>query len=88
MKWISQMMNTKWYEQIGMLLQEASLLVNQLVSSSAHVTVLADTEVRGAQLVSLCQVLLFPECRTFKGFGELVEREFLQWGGMRVSAKR
>lgn len=67
-------MGTKWYEQIGILLQEASSLINQLMGSSMHVTVLADSEVRAAQLVSLCQILLFPECRSVKGFGELIER--------------
>jgi hypothetical protein len=55
---------------------------------SAHITVLADSEARAAQLVSLCQILLYPECRTVKGFGELVEREFLQWGGTRPAPKR
>ena len=68
------MMNSKWYEQVITLLQESCILVNQLSNHSAHVTVLADTEVRGAQLVALSQVLLFPECRTIKGFGDLVER--------------
>lgn len=53
-------MTTKWYEQIGTLLQEASYIVNQLMGSSVYVTVLADSEVRAAQLVALCQVLLFP----------------------------
>lgn len=72
MKWMGQMLSTKWYEQVGTLLQEASILVNQMISSPAHVTVLADTEVRGAQLVALAQVLLFPECRTIKGFGDLL----------------
>jgi hypothetical protein len=67
-------MPTKWYEQVGILLQEASQIVNQLMGSSVHVTVLADSEVRAAQLVALCQILLFPECRSIKGFGELVER--------------
>lgn len=53
-------MSTKWYEQIGLLLQEASCLVNQLIGCSANVTILADTDIRGAQLTALCQVLLFP----------------------------
>ena len=72
LKWMGQMNNSKWYEQVGILLQESSILVNQMISSSAHVTVLADSEVRGAQLVALAQVLLFPECRTIKGFGDLL----------------
>lgn len=71
-----------------MLLQEASYLVNTLIGSSVHVTILGDSDVRTAQLVALCQVLLFPECRSVKGFGELVEREFLQWGGFRSALKK
>jgi hypothetical protein len=87
-RWLGQLMGTKWYEQVGTILQEASLLVQQLTSKSAHVTVLADAEVRGAQLVALAQVLLFPECRTLKGFGDLLEREFLQWGGTRAQLRK
>jgi len=60
LKWMGQMLSTKWYDQVTILLQEASVLVNQMISSSMHVTVLADTEVRGAQLVALAQILLFP----------------------------
>lgn len=41
---------------------------------SLMVTILADADVRGAQLAALAQVLLFPENRTLLGFGNLVER--------------
>ena len=82
------MLSSKWYEQIGTILQEASILANQLINSSAHVTVLADSECRAAQITALCQVLLFPECRTVQGFGELIEREFLQWGGTKTQFKK
>jgi hypothetical protein len=51
------------------------------------VTVLADTDIRGAQLTALAQVLLFPENRTQAGFAALVERELLQWGHARVGKK-
>jgi len=50
---------------------------------SQVVTILADTDIRGAQLVALAQVLLFPENRTLNGFGALLERELLQWGHAR-----
>lgn len=39
---------------------------------SQVVTILADTDIRGAQLVALAQVLLFPENRTLNGFGALL----------------
>lgn len=39
-----------------------------------NVIILADSDVRGAQLVALAQILLFPEYRTIEGFSELVER--------------
>ena len=42
-KWISQLIYTRWYEQVFTLLQEASILANQIINHSAHVTVLADT---------------------------------------------
>ena len=60
LKWISNLISTKWYEQVGLLLNEASELVKHLLNGSAHITILADCEVRAAQIVALCQVLLFP----------------------------
>jgi hypothetical protein len=51
------------------------------------ITILADTDIRGAQLAALVQVLLFPEYRTLSGFGELMERELLQWGHVRGGKK-
>lgn len=83
-KWITQMIGTKWYEQVGLLLQEASRLVNELMNNGCHVTILSDTEIRSAQLSALTQVLLFPECRTLEGFRELLQRQFLQWGSSGV----
>jgi len=71
-KWITQLISTKWYEQIATLLQEASKLLNQLLEGSAQVTILAESDARAAQLVSLCQVLMFPECRTVEGLGALL----------------
>jgi hypothetical protein len=40
---MGQLHATKWYEQIGLILQEASILVGQMVSNPMHVTVLADS---------------------------------------------
>jgi hypothetical protein len=59
--------------------------VNRVTSeNSAMLTILADTDIRAAQISAIAQVLLFPECRTLKGFADLMERELLQWGYSRV----
>jgi hypothetical protein len=81
LKWLANFNQTHWLDQIALLLQEASALVSRLATDqSMMVTILADSDMRGAQLTALAQVLLFPENRTLAGFGALVERELLQWG--------
>lgn len=58
-KWITVITQTRWYEQIGILLTEASRIVHK-ISHLVHVTLLAELEARGAQLSVLVQILLFP----------------------------
>jgi len=60
LKWLSNFNQTRWLDQIAFLLQEASFLVNKIFEESVQITIIADTELRGAQLVALTQILLFP----------------------------
>lgn len=75
MKWLANFNQTRWLDQIAILLQEASALITKLSNDQTlMITILADTDVRGAQITALAQVLLFPEYRTLNGFSELIER--------------
>lgn len=73
LKWLSNFNQTRWLDQIAILLQEASALVSRVVNEQSQmITILADSDIRGGQLAALAQVLLFPEYRTLSGFGELM----------------
>lgn len=51
-----------------------ALHIIEVMSSKVHVTLVCDTEGRGAQILALLQVLINPHYRTFDGFPELIEK--------------
>jgi hypothetical protein len=79
MKWLAGVNQSRWLEQIAILLEESYYVINR-VTDHCQVTILADSEPRGAQIAALVQVLLFPENRTVLGLGQIIETEFLQIG--------
>jgi Myotubularin-like phosphatase domain len=69
LKWLANFNQTRWLDQIASLLQEASALITRMSNEQTlMITIIADSDIRGAQLTALAQVLLFPEYRTLVGF--------------------
>lgn len=54
--------------------------VIEIMSSKTNVTLVCDTESRGAQISAIVQLLMNPFYRTFEGFPHLIEKEFLHFG--------
>jgi hypothetical protein len=73
MKWLGSMCGTRWYEQVATIMNEA-LHIIEVMSSKVNVTLVCDTEGRGAQVTALLQLLMNPYYRTFEGFPCLIEK--------------
>jgi len=71
MKWLGGLCGTRWYEQVAMLMNEA-LHVIEMMTSKVSVTLVCDTEARGAQITAIVQLLMNPFYRTFEGFPCLI----------------
>lgn len=78
-RWLNHANFSKWYEQIEIIISEAFLLLSKMIQG-INITILSDWDARSAQICALIQVLSKPENRTIKGFGRLIEREFLHFG--------
>lgn len=63
-KWLGNLCATKWYEQVVTLMNEAMHVI-EIMSSKSNVTLVCDTEGRGAQISSIVQLLMNPYYRTF-----------------------
>ncbi len=51
-----------------------ALHIIEVMSQKSHVTLVCDTEGRGAQIAAIVQLLMNPFYRTFEGFPCLIEK--------------
>ncbi|CAH0558241.1 unnamed protein product [Brassicogethes aeneus] len=80
-KWLSRLESSNWLTHIQNVLNAACLVAQCLDKDGASVLVHGSSGMDSTLLVtSLTQVILNPDCRTYRGLQALVEREWLQAG--------
>jgi hypothetical protein len=76
-----QIQDSKWFEQLQLIMNIANLVVDRMDNSEVSVMVcLEDGWDLTAQVTSLAELLMDPYYRTIEGFPVLVEREWLSMG--------
>eukprot|EP01128_Nolandella_sp_AFSM9_P003538 TRINITY_DN152_c2_g1_i5.p1 TRINITY_DN152_c2_g1~~TRINITY_DN152_c2_g1_i5.p1 ORF type:complete len:603 (-),score=109.51 TRINITY_DN152_c2_g1_i5:72-1880(-) len=78
--WLSKLESTNWISYIHSLLRGTMKIVKYLREGSSVVVHCSHGWDRTAQLSSLSQILLDPHYRTFRGFEQLIEKEWIQFG--------
>ncbi|KAB5561928.1 hypothetical protein PHYPO_G00012120 [Pangasianodon hypophthalmus] len=80
-RWLSKLENSKWLTHVHSALSTAGL-VAECVERDGHSVLVHGSEGTDSTLLvtSLTQLILDPDCRTFRGFLRLLEREWVQAG--------
>ncbi|MCJ8736497.1 hypothetical protein PDJAM_G00013120 [Pangasius djambal] len=80
-RWLSKLENSKWLTHVHSALSTAGL-VAECVERDGHSVLVHGSEGTDTTLLvtSLAQLILDPDCRTFRGFLRLLEREWVQAG--------
>ncbi|KAI5616423.1 hypothetical protein C0J50_24025, partial [Silurus asotus] len=80
-RWLSKLENSKWLSHVHSALSTAGL-VAECVERDGHSVLVHGSEGTDTTLLvtSLAQIILDPDCRTFRGFLRLLEREWVQAG--------
>ena len=76
-KWLTLVDQSQWIDYVILILQVAKQCAQLLESGVSILLHCSDGWDRTAQVNSLSQLMLDPEFRTFKGFGSLIEREWI-----------
>ncbi|CAK9297429.1 unnamed protein product [Gordionus sp. m RMFG-2023] len=80
-KWLSVLESCNWLSHLHTLLNGAKILSDLLKNTGSPILIHGTNGTDATlQLTSLIQILLNPECRTFKGFQSLIQREWI-WAG-------
>ena len=79
--WIEVEEGSAWLDHLRGILEGTRKIVEAMSESNSHVLVhCSDGWDRTSQLISLCQLCLFPEYRTKKGFKLLILKDWLSAG--------
>ncbi|XP_062863559.1 myotubularin-related protein 9-like isoform X2 [Trichomycterus rosablanca] len=80
-RWLSKLENSKWLSHVHSALSTAGL-VAECVERDGHSVLVHGSDGTDSTLLvtTLAQLILDPECRTFRGFLRLLEREWVQAG--------
>ncbi|XP_069053931.1 myotubularin-related protein 9 [Lepisosteus oculatus] len=80
-RWLSKLEASNWLTHVKEILTTACLAAQCIDREGASVLVHGTEGTDSTlQVTSLAQIILDPGCRTIRGFGSLVEREWLQAG--------
>ena len=75
-----QIHDSKWLDQLQMLLSIANQVVERIEESASVIVALEEGWDITAQVTSLSELLMDPYYRTIEGFSALIEREWLSMG--------
>lgn len=79
-KWLSNLEYTRWMDHLSLVLSTAVKAVELVDQGSSILVHCSDGWDRTSQITSLAQVLLSGYYRTFKGFLELIQKEWIAFG--------
>ena len=77
---MKETVDSKWYDQIKLLLVGGSVIADSLINERNVLVHCGDGWDRTSQLCALAMLIIDPYFRTLEGFAVLIEKEFISFG--------